>query len=173
MVVRRPALLLTLVVATYGVGCGGSKHAEEPAYAPAQPQAYPQPQGYPQPSYQYAQPGATPGAGGDAAPPPPAPSPAPYPARVGTTERDLTTLQGALDAFEEDEIRLGGMLEDETVQLSDAAVCGRVCDALASMRRAADAICELAGEDDDRCGRARDKLESNTTRVSASGCTCS
>lgn len=167
--VRRSALLFPLALVTHAVACGGAKQSEDAAYAP--PPA--QPQGYPQPQLQYAQPGATPGAGGDAPPPPTAPSPAPYPARVGTTERDLTTLQGALDAFEEDEIRLADVFADETIQLSDATTCGRVCDALASMRRSADAICKLAGEDDDRCGRAKDKLESNTTRVSAAGCTCS
>lgn len=166
LVVRRAVLMLPILAVTHAVGCGGSKQGEDPAYAP--PPA--QPQAYPQPGYQYAQPNA--GPGGDVAPPPPPPGPAPYPSRIGTSERDLTTLQGALDAFEEDEIRLGGMLDDDTIQLAERTTCGRVCDALASMRRAADAICQLAGEDDDRCDRARDKLESNTTRISDAGCTC-
>jgi hypothetical protein len=94
------------------------------------------------------------------------------PKTSGTTERDLSTLQGALSAFEEDEIRLGEMMDDETIQLAERGTCGRVCDALASMRRSADAICELAGNDDDRCGKARDTLKSNETRVNDAGCVC-
>jgi hypothetical protein len=59
------------------------------------------------------------------------------------------------------------------VELSKAASCGRVCDALGSMRRSADAICELAGEDDERCGRAQGKVEDNSRRVAEAGCACS
>ena len=161
---------MPILLAAHVIGCGGAKHPEEPAYAQPPPQL----QGYPQP-FQHAPPGATPRAGGGASPEagaPPPPAPAPDPFRVGTTERNLTTLQGALNAFGEDEIRLSGMLDDESIQLSQSAVCDRVCDALASMRRSADAICELAGSDDERCGRAREKLKSNTTRISAAGCRC-
>ncbi len=48
--------------------------------------------------------------------------------------------------------------------------CERVCKALASMRRAADAVCRLAGETDSRCARARSLVKENEARVSACAC---
>jgi hypothetical protein len=88
-----------------------------------------------------------------------------------TTSRRLTTLSEAETAFEEDELRLADLLGGKAVAL-DTGSCSRVCDALASLRRSADAICELAGDDDERCGQARQKLEGNEQRVAGRGCRC-
>lgn len=90
---------------------------------------------------------------------------------TSTTDRRLSTVAEALDAFEEEEIRLTELLSGKATALH-ANACGDVCDALASMRRASDAICDLAGRDDPRCTQARDKLAGNESRVEARGCRC-
>lgn len=45
--------------------------------------------------------------------------------------------------------------------------CATACTALASMRRSASHLCELAGEDDGRCATARGRVETATTQVRA------
>ena len=90
-----------------------------------------------------------------------------------TTRRELSTVADALDAFEEDEIRLDRLLgDDRTTTALDTDACGSICEALASMRRSSDAICDLAGEDDERCASARDKLAGNRKRIEGRGCRC-
>jgi len=173
LIVRRFVPSLPLVAAALTVGCGGAKDANAPSYAqPTGQQAYPQPNARPGP------PPPPPGQPLESevrpSTPPVGPSPTPLPGSksVGTTERDLSTVEGALAALDEEELRLEQMLDEQTIQLGKKSTCGRVCDALASMRRAADAICQLAGDDDDRCGSAQDKVDSNETRVSEAGCSC-
>lgn len=51
-----------------------------------------------------------------------------------------------------------------------AGRCATACKALESLRRAGDAICRLAGEEDERCSRARKIIQENTERVSECGC---
>ncbi len=51
-----------------------------------------------------------------------------------------------------------------------ANACAIPCRALASMRRAADAICRLAGNTDARCTDARQTLAANQQRLA--GCPC-
>jgi hypothetical protein len=48
--------------------------------------------------------------------------------------------------------------------------CALACRALASLDRAAQAICRLAGDSDQRCTRARQLLEDNRKRVARCGC---
>ena len=48
--------------------------------------------------------------------------------------------------------------------------CATTCKALASLRRAGAAICELAGEDDERCVRARDVIDKGEARAKSCGC---
>ncbi len=55
---------------------------------------------------------------------------------------------------------------------SVAPSCDTVCKALASMERSADRICEITSSEDSRCTRARKRVESATTRVDQSGCSC-
>lgn len=50
--------------------------------------------------------------------------------------------------------------------------CVTACTALASMERAADHLCGLAGAGDDRCQRARDRVKSASVRVFAACPTC-
>ena len=51
-------------------------------------------------------------------------------------------------------------------------VCSIACAALSSMRRAQASLCELAGDDDERCVSARDRLDRNERRVTDAGCSC-
>lgn len=48
--------------------------------------------------------------------------------------------------------------------------CGSPCRALASMRRAVEALCRMTGDTDDRCVDARRTLGDNTTRISSCRC---
>jgi hypothetical protein len=51
--------------------------------------------------------------------------------------------------------------------------CELACRAFASMRRAADRICAIAGEADARCERARQRVEEAEQRITQARCTCS
>ncbi|MFO0757751.1 MAG: hypothetical protein U0359_14750 [Byssovorax sp.] len=158
--------LLVLLLASLGLtGCGAGAYAEPPlpptadgslaAFDRAEnelmaalgPQASP------------ATPSATaaPGAGppglvqgyGQAAPPPPPPSgdaPAPTQQPAGATGWSATK-------------------ETEQARAGASDPCSMACRALASMHRAADHLCGLAGETDGRCENARQRVASATDRV--------
>jgi hypothetical protein len=48
--------------------------------------------------------------------------------------------------------------------------CGDACKAFASLERAADAVCRLAGEDTHRCRKAREIVAKNERRVAVCSC---
>jgi hypothetical protein len=48
--------------------------------------------------------------------------------------------------------------------------CATACQAIASMRRAVDAICRMAGQDDARCTGAKKTLGDSETKVASCGC---
>lgn len=48
--------------------------------------------------------------------------------------------------------------------------CAIACKAFASLKRAADAVCRLAGEDDARCDHAKKLVDENGRRVAQCGC---
>lgn len=50
--------------------------------------------------------------------------------------------------------------------------CVAACRALASMRRAAEGICRIAGDDETRCEVAQKRVEDAAERVEAAGCVC-
>lgn len=50
--------------------------------------------------------------------------------------------------------------------------CAVACRALASMERAAERLCELSGEDDERCVQARERFAAALDRVEASCSEC-
>jgi hypothetical protein len=93
--------------------------------------------------------GAMPGG----AQPSPPPAPAPKDAR------------GPADRSHADETGEGDRRE-----LQQPSPCENACRALASMKRAADAICRLAGSGDARCTDAQRKVESSVSRVAVCGC---
>jgi len=50
--------------------------------------------------------------------------------------------------------------------------CSVACRAYQSMRRSADRICDITGADDERCGRARRRIESARSQIEHSPCRC-
>ncbi|MCC6644136.1 MAG: hypothetical protein IT374_01010 [Polyangiaceae bacterium] len=65
--------------------------------------------------------------------------------------------------------------DDEEAPRAEAAEppptpCQTACRALASMRRAADAVCRLAGATDARCDSAQRRVDAATARVAHCGC---
>ena len=59
---------------------------------------------------------------------------------------------------------MGGAVGDRATQVSGNP-CVTACRALASMTRAAEHLCGLAGEDDGRCSGARSRVKNATDRV--------
>ena len=57
-------------------------------------------------------------------------------------------------------------------EIDAAADCATMCLALASMRRAANKICDLSGESSDACREARRKVANAAKRISKAGCNC-
>lgn len=55
---------------------------------------------------------------------------------------------------------------------SAGSTCDLVCRALASMRRSADRICEIVGDEDPRCTQARGRVSDAAHRVESASCTC-
>jgi len=60
--------------------------------------------------------------------------------------------------------------EPEPKDKPDPVACATVCKAFASMQRAAQRLCDLAGQDDQRCVEAKTKVEQNEKRVEVCGC---
>lgn len=55
---------------------------------------------------------------------------------------------------------------------SIGSACDLMCRALASMRRSANSICSIIGEQHERCSNARTRLEEASNRVKEAGCAC-
>ncbi len=53
---------------------------------------------------------------------------------------------------------------------ADADDCATACKAFASLRRAADAICRIAGEETARCGKAREVVAMAEEQIAACAC---
>lgn len=58
---------------------------------------------------------------------------------------------------------------DDEAELSESP-CAVACRALTSMKRAAEAVCRLAGESDARCADARKRVSESATRVASCAC---
>jgi hypothetical protein len=104
----------------------------------------------------------------------PALTPAQQPADNGVSsgDKDLDTIEDAERALADDLQALDTAFSETTALSVGSNGCNRVCRAIGSMRRSVDAICRLAGDEDDRCKRARDAVERNNKRVADSGCGC-
>ncbi|WP_438011393.1 hypothetical protein WME89_23705 [Sorangium sp. So ce321] len=98
---------------------------------------------------------AQPGDRSPAAPSPVAPPPAPAPPAAADSAPRATTAGGE---------RPSKKAEAEQVS---AAPCETACRALASMSRATQHLCGLAGDADQRCDAARTRVKSATDRVEA------
>lgn len=53
---------------------------------------------------------------------------------------------------------------------AESGSCDTACKAFDSLRRASDAICRLAGDDDARCARGKKLVDSNGKRVASCSC---
>jgi len=87
-----------------------------------------------------------------------APAPAPKVATVGPSDKDRTG----------DETTASEAQAEGTV----GSACDLVCRALGSMRRSADGICSLTGEQHQRCSSARGRVERAARQVAGAGCQC-
>lgn len=120
-----------------------------------------------------------------------APNPVPEPAAPATLEPEaavdaagagdgepspdgerVVTVAEAEKWIGDTEGQLDGLLSSTTPDALGTSRCVRLCRSLGSMRRAVDSLCELTGEAEERCERARERLENNRRRVSDAGCSC-
>jgi hypothetical protein len=62
--------------------------------------------------------------------------------------------------------------DEASEALANANDCSMMCRALASMRRAADAICRISGDSSDACRTARSKAAEAARSVADAGCNC-
>lgn len=72
------------------------------------------------------------------------------------------------EARAEDEEKHAGK-ESSSVD-APATPCQTACRAFASMQRAADSVCRLAGDADERCASAKKRVENAKARVAHCGC---
>ncbi len=93
------------------------------------------------------------------------------PSPDGERERVVTVAE-AEQWIGDTEGQLDGLLSSTTPDALGTSRCVRLCRSLGSMRRAVDSLCELTGESEERCERARERLENNRRRVSDAGCSC-
>lgn len=83
----------------------------------------------------------------------------------------FTDLASAEKAFKAADQQLSQLLGTSATALSDGDPrCDRACQAFASLERAADGICRLAGESDQRCSKARSRVKDHAGRLKACDC---
>lgn len=90
-------------------------------------------------------------------------------ALLDSAHAELDGLFGAPDA--EGAAPPAGAAADELGGKRQADRCATACRAMASMKRAGDAVCRLTSEDDERCATARSKVDEAAKRVAV--CSCS
>ncbi len=135
---------------------------------------------------------AAPGAGAPAQPPPP-PAAQPEPGAVAApssgedndearkkrdglkeeNQKSFTTVAEAEAALAQAKTELDTLLAPagKAVALSSGdARCDKACKAFSSLRRAANGVCRLAGDDTPRCDKARGTVSDNEKRVATCGC---
>lgn len=85
----------------------------------------------------------------------------------------LSTLDEAEEQLEED-LQLFTEATGNPSELSDgSAACRRMCSSIESMRRTVEQLCELApNAQDERCVKARTKLEESEKQVKSTSCGC-
>lgn len=153
--------LFGLVALAFTVGaCAQQREPNKSAAPPAQPTPSPPPPpppGYPH-HYSQPMPGAIPAPGST---PKPKAIERPLARTPEEAEEEIAQLTQELDTI------FGGT----KVEAMGDTRCLRSCKALASMRRAVDRLCELT-DGDERCTRARERLERSERKVTDAGCSC-
>jgi len=173
-------------------GCGGGMPSEPEAPAPAANEATPEeqaaPQGEPPSTMAPAQPGLPPQAPG-AAPPPFGEAEAAEDAEAAEPLDTIDQAQDLLARAEQELDSLFGPADRKRKPTAGAASparagaaarpaprsrprspCASACRAFASLDRAAEAVCRLAGESDARCRRAKKSVKENRQRVESCNC---
>ncbi len=87
-------------------------------------------------------------------------------------ERELTSVaeaEAALNKANSELTKLLGGAKAQPLASGDKR-CDQACLAFASLKRAADAICRLAGDTDARCTRAKRIVDDNESKVKACSC---
>ncbi len=171
MNLRTPLAALVFVTATVTLA-GGCKKAdsEAPAAAPPAEAPAPQPGGYSQPGY-----GQPPSSIGDGEAEEEAGEDSIDSfSDVKSAETALETARAEIDALlasASTPPRAGGGAGASELKKGDArGRCASACRAIASMRRAGAAVCRLAGDDSDRCTKAKETLTDSEKRVAACAC---
>ena len=87
--------------------------------------------------------------------------------------KDFATLEDAQAAFTQAQTELSALLtpggKAQPLAGGDGR-CGKACKAFSSLKRAASAICRIAGSDDGRCTKAQKSVDENEKRVAPCGC---
>jgi hypothetical protein len=114
---------------------------------------------------------------GGTAPQSPSGPPANATGAPSTVEREPTTIDEAKQQIQSARAILESRAEAQQGAEQPAApldssssACGDACRAIASMRRAVEALCRLSGESDDQCTDARATLSRCEARVASCGC---
>ncbi len=165
-----------VVAALAALAC--SKQSEESAKSAAAPAAAPAAEQVAQSEDEKDTPGAPPPVA--AAPASPGDNEAPTSAKPKKKaegkkdglERELSSLPEAEAALNKANTRLTKLLGGAKAQAlaSGDKRCDQACLAFASLKRAADAICRLAGDTDARCSRAKRIVDDNEAKVKACSC---
>lgn len=92
-----------------------------------------------------------------------APSSSPAAQATGTESQ-----KAASDRHQDVRPSAGASAREEHGGIADA--CGTPCRALASMKRAVEALCRMTGDSDDRCVDAKRTLSESSARVSSCKC---
>jgi hypothetical protein len=165
-----------LVLAVLAFGCAKAERSAEPSSQPAPPPARAERPGSTEVSAPTAsstlapseKPGLVPESGA-----------AQRKAEHSDALREVQTLAQAEAALKQAESELDALLgpRGRTADKGGAvplaagdARCGDACKAFESLRRAAEAVCRLAGDADARCTRARKIVKENERRVSVCKC---
>ncbi|MEZ4229936.1 MAG: hypothetical protein R3B89_12240 [Polyangiaceae bacterium] len=83
----------------------------------------------------------------------------------------FTDLASAERAFKTADLELTQLFGAAATALSEGdGRCTRACQAFASLQRAADGICRLAGDTDQRCTKARGRVKEHAARLQACSC---
>jgi hypothetical protein len=159
-----------------GAGCGGREGA------PAAPSAAPDAEAEEALAPAKSKEPATAPAPGPSPPPSPPPTtvtpgvlppfPRPLPPSSDLGGPEPRTLEEALARLEASALELETLWRMRAGTPLDAGMCLNVCASLASLRRAAAAVCRLAGDGDDRCRRATERLRDSERRAREAGCPC-
>lgn len=181
------AVLATLVLARFAAGCGGAGAAMTGAEtAPASYQGVPIERaaddltryenevrlalGGPDADRAYAQPGGA--QQGYAQPPGQYPAPTATATSADAQRADSPPPPPAKPEVEAKAAESRAFAPAEPAAPVSTDPCAIACRALASMGRAADHICDIAGSGDERCGSAKDRLKNATERVQAACRSC-